>query len=211
MGIIEYRRRIILGENNSGKIPKDYQEVEFIKSGNADAYIITDCITDNVAGARWKCSFTDNIPSGEKCVFGWLGSGSEQGFYADFYGSKFYGAVLNSRYRNKISITHDVDYDCYMDAFTLNIGNYSQAPEYTGIWNAPQKLGIFCTNKNDEPFWIASNMKLYYLKIYSGNTLIADFVPCYRKSDGEIGVYEVKSGKFYGNVGTGTFTKGNEI
>ena len=124
MGIIEYRRRIILGENNSGKIPKDYQEVEFIKSGNADAYIITDCITDNVAGVRWKCSFTDNIPSGEKCVFGWLGSGSEQGFYADFYGSKFYGAVLNSRYRNKISITHDVDYDCYMDAFTLNIGNY---------------------------------------------------------------------------------------
>lgn len=211
MGMMEIRRRIILGENNSGKIPKDYQEVEYIESGNADAYIITDCITDITVGAKWKCLFVDNMPSREKCVFGWLGSGSEQGFYADFYGSKFYGAVLNSRYRGKITVTHDVQYDCSMTGTALRIGDYTQSPEFTGSSNVPSKLGIFCANKNGEPFWIASNMRLYYLKVYSGGTVIADFVPCYRKSDGEIGVYEVKSGKFYGNVGTGTFTKGNEI
>ena len=63
MGMMEIRRRIILGENNSGKIPKDYQEVEYIESGNADAYIITDCITDITVGAKWKCSFVNNTPS----------------------------------------------------------------------------------------------------------------------------------------------------
>lgn len=211
MGMMEIRRRIILGENNSGKIPKEYQEVEYIESGNGDAYIITDCITDNMVGARWGCSFVGSIPSMEKCVFGWLGSGSEQGFYADFYGSKFYGAVLNSRYRNKIGITHDIKYDCYMDGFTLNIGDYTQSPEYTGSSNVPSNMGIFCANKNGEPFWIASNMRLYYLKIYSGDTVIANYVPCYRRSDGEIGMYEVKSGRFYKNKGNGSFTKGKEI
>ena len=211
MGMIEIRRRIILGENNSGKIPKEYQELEYIESSGTDAYIITDCMTDDIVSAKWKCSFVGNMPNREKCVFGWLGDGSEQGFYADFYGSKFYGAVLNSRYRGKISITHDVVYDCSMSGISLSIGNYTQTPEYTGMSNRPSRLGIFCANKNNEPFWIASNMRLYYLKIYSGNTVIADFVPCYRKADDEVGMYEVKSGKFYGNNGTGSFTKGIEI
>jgi len=211
MGVIDFRRRIILGENNSGKIPKEYQEIEYVESGNADAYIITDFISDNRIGARWKFSLVGSIPNREKCVFGWLGSGSEQGFYADFYGARFYGAVLNSRYRGKISVTHDVIYDCHMDGISLNIGDYTQSPEYTGASNVPSKLGIFCANKNEDPFWIASNMRLYYLKLYSGDTVVADYVPCYRKADGEIGVYEVKTGKFYGNVGTGSFASGNEV
>ena len=41
--------------------------------------------------------------------------------------------------------------------------------------------------------------------------LVRDFIPCYRISDGVIGLYDKVSGKFYTNAGTGTFTKGADV
>ena len=38
-----------------------------------------------------------------------------------------------------------------------------------------------------------------------------DFIPCYRNSDGEIGLYDSINDIFYTNQGTGTFTKGPDV
>lgn len=38
-----------------------------------------------------------------------------------------------------------------------------------------------------------------------------DFIPCYRKADGEIGFYELVSGTFLTNAGSGTFGKGPDV
>ena len=53
-------------------------------------------------------------------------------------------------------------------------------------------------------------LKLYEFNIYEDGNLIRQYVPCYRTSDNEIGLYETKEKKFYTNKGTGTFTKGND-
>lgn len=53
--------------------------------------------------------------------------------------------------------------------------------------------------------------KIYYLKFYSDNTIVRDFIPCYRKLDGVIGMYDLVEDKFYTNLGTGTFVKGKDI
>ena len=37
------------------------------------------------------------------------------------------------------------------------------------------------------------------------------FIPCYRKSDNVIGLYDLVEGTFYTNSGTGTFTKGSDV
>ena len=52
---------------------------------------------------------------------------------------------------------------------------------------------------------------VYYCKVYDGNTLVRDFVPCYRDSDGVIGLYDIVNGIFYTNQGTGSFTYGNVV
>lgn len=39
--------------------------------------------------------------------------------------------------------------------------------------------------------------KMYYFKIYDNNVLIRDFVPCYRKSDGVAGLYDLVNDVFY--------------
>ncbi len=53
-------------------------------------------------------------------------------------------------------------------------------------------------------------MKLYSFKIYDNGALSKAFIPCYRKADGEIGLYEIIENKFYANKGEGKFLKGND-
>lgn len=54
-------------------------------------------------------------------------------------------------------------------------------------------------------------------KIYSftmdsiDGTSIRNFVPCYRKSDGVIGLYDTVGAVFYTDIGTGSFTKGADV
>lgn len=55
------------------------------------------------------------------------------------------------------------------------------------------------------------NMKIYDLKIYENSDLKINLIPCYRKSDNVIGLYDLVEGKFYTNQGTGTFLKGNDL
>ena len=49
--------------------------------------------------------------------------------------------------------------------------------------------------------------RLYFLKIFDGESLIRDFVPCINGS-GEVGLYDLVEKQFYGNAGTGTFEAG---
>lgn len=42
-------------------------------------------------------------------------------------------------------------------------------------------------------------------------TRLIDLIPCYRKSDGEIGMYDLISNTFFTNAGTGAFTKGSDV
>lgn len=54
-------------------------------------------------------------------------------------------------------------------------------------------------------------IKIYECKIWVGNQLLRHFIPCYRKSDSVIGMYDIANMKFYTNKGTGSFTKGSNI
>lgn len=56
------------------------------------------------------------------------------------------------------------------------------------------------------------DMYLYSFKVYNGNNaLLHDLIPVERQSDGELGLYDTITDKFYSNAGTGTFIKGDYI
>ena len=50
--------------------------------------------------------------------------------------------------------------------------------------------------------------KIYSCKILVGGTLVRDFVPCRRNSDGAVGMYDRVTETFFGNLGTGEFVAG---
>ena len=73
---------------------------------------------------------------------------------------------------------------------------------------------LFAKSMNTEGTAVENNtracMKLYSF-VMSGETEIANFIPCYRKSDNEPGMYDTVSKSFYTNSGTGTFLVGNDV
>lgn len=50
---------------------------------------------------------------------------------------------------------------------------------------------------------------LYGAKIYEGTTLLHNYIPCYRNSDNEVGVYDIVGDSFYASSSTTPFTYGS--
>ena len=53
--------------------------------------------------------------------------------------------------------------------------------------------------------------KVYYVKIWDNGTLVRDFVPVQRISDGVVGMLDKTSGQFFTNAGEGTFVADTNV
>ena len=53
--------------------------------------------------------------------------------------------------------------------------------------------------------------RAYSFKIKDGNSLVRNFIPCYRKSDNVAGMYDLVTNTFYTNAGTGDFIVGPDL
>lgn len=77
------------------------------------------------------------------------------------------------------------------------------------------------TNSYNQPFYLFARCngggtnygkgKIYSCKLYVNRTLYRNYTPVYNIYTGEIGLFDKVESKFYGNAGTGTFTKGPDI
>jgi len=55
------------------------------------------------------------------------------------------------------------------------------------------------------------NGKVFSCKVYKNDVKVLDLIPCYRKADGVIGMYDTVNEVFYTNNGSGTFEKGADV
>jgi hypothetical protein len=53
--------------------------------------------------------------------------------------------------------------------------------------------------------------KVFEFKIFDRDALVRDFVPCYRKSGGAIGLFDRVHNVFFTNAGAGVFGKGTDV
>ena len=70
-------------------------------------------------------------------------------------------------------------------------------------------LALFGFANNSDNVADTSTYRLYSFKLYDNGVLIRDYVPCYRNSDNEVGLYDLVNNVFYTNNGTGSFTYGS--
>lgn len=84
----------------------------------------------------------------------------------------------------------------------------------------PTEFNITCNSDSDNVLriggWSDNHWtpigKYYYTKIYDNlNNIIFNGIPCYRKIDNKIGLYDLVEGIFYTNQGTGNFSKGKDM
>lgn len=56
----------------------------------------------------------------------------------------------------------------------------------------------------------SASCTMYYMKLWDGNTLVRNFVPC-KNASNVVGMYDLVSGQFFTNAGTGDFTAGTAV
>ena len=72
-------------------------------------------------------------------------------------------------------------------------------------------LNFYLFARNSDTVIYFSDIKLYESKMYYNSNLIRHFIPCYRNSDNEVGLYDLANNVFYTNDGTGAFTYGSAV
>lgn len=89
---------------------------------------------------------------------------------------------------------------------TATFGNNSVTLDNAGNFTLTSPYYIGCMSKNGEAAGVGLKGKIYYAKIYSGDTLVADMIPV-EKSDGTLCLYDKVRKKYIYNDGTGTVTE----
>lgn len=192
------------------RLPAEYQEVQYIE-GTGTQYIVTDINLSTVTNPSvdWtlKVEITainkikilagadDNLKQivvmNSDLRYDWCSKSTTKIFYTKFK----LGSVFTIMQK---------------DGF-LWLDNESH--EITTTSTSALKFGLFCktiTNNGVETSTI-SNMKLYSFEVKQDFTDIAKYVPCYRKADSKPGMYDLVSGEFFTNAGTGEFLVGPDV
>ena len=82
----------------------------------------------------------------------------------------------------------------------------------TGSFVSPANSLRLLTRFNNETGTVDINRSkglLYGAKIYEGATLLHNYIPCYRNSDNEVGVYDIVEDSFYASSSATPFTYGS--
>lgn len=187
------------GQDVHYNIPLEYQEVEWLK-GDGSAYIKADFIVNSEQ--EFEITFRIDDFSSIQMLFG--------------ISSPYYRL-----YSHSVGGTNQIEFQYQRNVWNQNI---ESGEKYTF-----KKVGQkYYLNDNELPIQLSSNFQstqdfyifscngeigMYESKNYIYITKLHDrqLIPCYRRSDDVAGMYDLVSGEFYTNAGTGEFIVGPDI
>lgn len=201
---------------STGGLPSEYEAVDYIESTGTQ-YIDTEIVpTDDVAisitalqtevGAGQNQFRGPSVyQSGQRC---YIPSFWTPNSYDTKWGLCYGGIDSNINFGKTMPVNNVYNayarYTTSYQTVTVNGASTSLQSVSTSI-SITNTMYLFANNGTNgaETFL---KQRLFSLKVWLNGTLTADFVPCYRKSDNVIGLYDTARSKFYTNAGTGSFT-----
>ena len=198
-----------------------YERIEYLQASGTQ-YIDTGYIHDNSTKVDMRIKF-DSVSPQYQSFYGARNSTADtaKGFSLWLNYAKFRRAFGASAANiDSHTVTTSTIYDIHLD----KSGACTATPEGgTAIALGSATQGgpltftdfLFAINQNASaggrsPQFL-TRAKLYSCKIFSGTTLVRDFVPVRRTSDGVLGLLDLAHGTFYTNAGTGSFSAGETI
>lgn len=206
------RRALMMAVRESGRLPAAYQEVAWIGS-NGNQYINTGIVPSDTSGMRLKAAINVALISTQDWAIVGVRQNSKRWFTAQSYRSWYWG-WNNYHYTDNQTATANV-----FDVLQLNYkndrkfiveGKNTQNINETLYASFSVPAFIFAANDSGAA-GMNAKCNIKFVEFTSGTDVVANFVPCYRKSDGVIGMYDTVGKAFYTNSGTGTFTKGADV
>lgn len=203
----------VLWEKVSDDFRKLYQRVEYITRKAGGGWFRTDFIANNQSGLELSYSvptFSDTATMGSRA------SGSTNGRCYNFYPrAATVGYVgWNTAQSWSISTSADTQYTARLNwlnsrkAAVLNADGSTKATKSISGTLVQQTSPIdICTYNNGN----GRAMSVYGARLSQDSEIVREYLPCYRKSDGEIGLMEMLSGQFVPSQVANGFTKGADI
>ena len=190
---------------STARLPAEYQEVEYLQSTGTQ-YIDTGL---TIIGRRWetKTAFISSASIAQGAIY------NNAGTYYRCHNAGTSVFVTFNLAGGSLSVGGDVTAtNVYSASTSLGISINGRA--YTTVAGTLPDVSIYLFGRHG--VGIASSCsaaRVYYSKIWveTGNSLVQDFVPCYRKSDSVAGMYDSVNATFMVNSGTGSFIVGPNV
>lgn len=180
-GIAKQVQKAYIGTRN---LPLEYTQLEYIENNNSE-YIDTGIIITPTIRIEADFQIIEKKYGVEAFVFG--------NFVNDICRVR---AGINSS--NAFDFIGTIMYSQTSDIFART--NVIAFP--TSGSSPTTTLLIFKNKRADTRIEGIGRIRLYSLKIYNSNTLIRNYIPCYRNSDFENGLYDTVNNVFYTNTNT---------
>lgn len=186
------------------RLPTEYQEVEYIESTkDGGQYIDTGIVPNGTTKIILDFDFLDDFVA-YSGIIGKYESGKHFGAFfggSDGYAQYFHGKSISSssdfvRNKSYVLIISETEISC-SDAYFY----YSRTS-----FNSNFTLRLFGYSNTETLAWRVREFIWYENELLKGH-----FIPCYRISDNEIGMYDLVTNTFFTNSGTGTFLKGADV
>lgn len=197
----EFRRRLLM--QSKSRLPSAYQQVEYIESQGAQ--IIT---LDYIVQEDDAIDFTFLLQgSGEAHL-----TQATDGIVGVWYNYANSGIYIRFGYNTSLNLgatKWQIKQHCILEKNRIIVDGVTAVLGYSSMPNVEQN--IFAGKRPNGTYYSYSYARIYAYSIYNENETKINLIPCYRKSDGEIGLYDTINKKFYTNLGTGEFLKGADI
>lgn len=195
-------------EQASRILPEGYTQVDYIQS-HGQEYIDTGVNADS--NLRTILDMTYDEPTSSNQNVGVINMGNSQLRYHILPQNGFFRIYIqNTTYAiNTIAIDtnrHLYDIDVPNRIIKLDENEYTLSNS-----DFDTQLNFWLFGRNSDSTIYKSKNKLYKCKMYVSGVLVRDFVPCYRNSDNEVGLYDLANDVFYTNDGNDAFTYGSVV
>jgi len=197
---------------SSGRLPSEYQEVEWIKSTSNTQYnnyintgFIPTLYTTITTTIKVGTDFNDfgRLFGADDSKLSILNYGSYNEWHIRNIGGRFIYSSIQPDTIYEVSLGWDGE-DSTNGRFMINgdvIETYGQ-PSYTFL----NPLLIFSSWADRDGAYT-----LYSFKVEDNGVLVRDYVPCYIKATNEVGLYDLVTKEFYHNLGSVPFLKGGDV
>lgn len=205
----------VIWEKASADFRELYQRVEYITRKAGGGWFRTDFIADNQSGLELSFSvpsFSDTATMGSRessvtngrcyvwyprtATVGYIGWNSAQSWTVSS------GVTANTVYTTRLNWLNS------RKAVILNADGTTKATKsISGTLVQHTKPIDICTYNNSN----GRAMSVYGARLCQGSEIVREYLPCYRKSDGEIGLMEMLTGQFLPSRVAGGFTKGADV
>lgn len=192
-------------------IPEIYDQLEYIQSNSSyNQYINTGKTVNGNSRVIVEFSYEGN--ESLKTIFGAWDNSNYRSFISVYRMSdgSFVSFYNNTNKATAYPVSNGVKYTIDANGGNWSFNGSSIASFSNPSFQGSYPLYIFAYN-NRGSFANMTSAKLYSMTIYDNSVLVADYVPCRRKSDSVVGVYDLVNKDFKTNSGSGSFIAGPVI